>query len=345
MSNEIVGIKVTSVDEMNGKCPRGGAGCGVCTSLTEPFCISEETEGPPGKDTTRMLKAGASRVLWLRCLKTHLKQGAQALLDRLGPCTVCVCESNSLRHVLRPGIFVIVKDKNAGGFKASADEVLEFADCVVLSDGRQFDLDLGRIALSNGRWALKEYATAIMLAGGDSGRMGRDKCMLPVGGLPMVERIFRQIAPHFEEVIISANDPDRFKFLNLPVIPDLKRGTGPLGGILSSLLTSSSDKNVVVACDIPDVNLPLLRRLLGMLDGFDAAIPRSNEGFLEPLFAAYSKSIIPAMRRQLDDGYRKISTVFDHAKIGYLDLPVGYDLKNLNTKRDYEEYIEQHDTS
>ena len=344
-AHDVVGVKVTAIDEMNGECPRGGEGCGVCTSLEGPFCITAETSGPPGKDTARMLEAGATRVLWLRCLKSHLELGARALIDAIGPDTVCVCESNSLRRVLKPGVFVIVKDKDSRGFKASAEDVLEFADRVVLSDSASFDLNLDRVELPGNRWALVEDATAVVLAGGASYRMSCDKCMLPIDGRPMAQHISQQLIPHFTEVIVSANDPQRYKFLNLPIVPDIAPGMGPLGGIFSSLLASSSDRNAVVACDIPEVNVPLLRRMIVLLKGFDAVIPKRGEGLFEPLFAAYDKSIIPAMRSLLDRGCRKVSDVLNHARVRHLELTEAFELKNLNTMMDYEDYVEQHDNS
>ena len=342
---ELVGVKVTAIDQMNGECPRGGEGCGVCTSLKGVLCITDETTGPPGKDTTRMLEAGAARVLWLRCLKSHLEQGAKTLIEAMGPDAVCVCESNSLRRVLKPGVFVIVKDKKSSGFKASAEDVLQYADRVVLSDGGQFDLDLDRVELQDNKWALKEDAAAIVLAGGDSGRMGCDKSLLPVDGRPMIQHITEQLAPHFSQVIVSANDPPQYEFLELPVIPDISPDSGPLMGIFSSLLASSMDVNAVVACDIPEINLPLLRRMIAVSEGFDAVIPTRGKGIFEPLFAVYNKSIIPAMRGVLARRSRKISHVFEHVHVRYLELGETPDLTNLNTMKDYEDYIARHDIS
>jgi len=342
---ELVGVKVTAVDRMNGACPRGGEGCGVCTSLQGPFCITDETCGPSGKDTTRMLEAGATRVLWLRCLKSNLERGARALIEASGPDTVCVCESNSLRRVLKPGVFVIVKDKDSCGFKASAEDVLQYADRVVLSDGRHLDLDLDRVELLGNRWALREDAATIVLAGGDSSPMGRDKSLLTVHGLPMIQHVVEQLAPHFSEVIVSANEPLQYKFLNLPVVPDIAPDSAPLVGIFSCLLASSKDTNAVVACDIPEVNVPLLRRMIALSEGCDAVIPTRGEGIFEPLFAVYNKSIIPAMRCVLARRSRKISDVYEHAQVRYLELGETHDLRNLNTMRDYEDYIGRHDIS
>jgi len=93
----IVGIKVTTVDKADGTCPRGASGCGVCSSLKGHFYITEETNSLTDKDTCRMLTAGASRVFWLRVLRSHLEEGIAALLDIIGDDAISVCESNSLR--------------------------------------------------------------------------------------------------------------------------------------------------------------------------------------------------------------------------------------------------------
>ena len=63
--HEIVGAKVTTIGQRGGACPRGGEGCGVCSSLEGNYCITEETGALPGKDTSRLLAAGARRVFWL----------------------------------------------------------------------------------------------------------------------------------------------------------------------------------------------------------------------------------------------------------------------------------------
>ena len=93
-------------------CPRGGKGCGVCSSLEGEYCITDEVNAPADKDTARLLAAGASKVFWLRTLKTHLHEGFSALLERVEPDSMLVCESNSLRQVVEPGIFLMVKDSS-----------------------------------------------------------------------------------------------------------------------------------------------------------------------------------------------------------------------------------------
>jgi len=77
--HNVIGIKVTPVDKADGSCPRGGTGCGVCTSLNGDYDITEETDSQPDKDTCRMLAAGAKKVFWLRSLRTHLVEAMATL--------------------------------------------------------------------------------------------------------------------------------------------------------------------------------------------------------------------------------------------------------------------------
>jgi hypothetical protein len=231
-SNPLIGIKVTTIQAKDGQCPRGGAGCGVCSSIDGNFLITEETDCTSGKDTARLLAAGARRVFWLRVIKAHLQDGLAALLDVVGPNATLICESNSLRKVVEPGLFLMVTSGGGRPWKKSASRVAEFADKVVISWAGDFDLELDRVKLVDGKWAIRAEATAIITAGGGSTRMGRDKSFLPVEDQPMIKCLFDQLAPHFEHVLISANDPDRYGFLGVEVVPDRVTGRGPLMGIL-----------------------------------------------------------------------------------------------------------------
>lgn len=154
LNQDIVGIKVTTISEKDGQCPRGGEGCGVCSSLKGVYLITEETHPDSCKDTSRLLTAGASRVYWLRVLRTHIKEGFAALINVLGPEATSICESNSLRRVVEPGLFFIAVKKDAKKWKPSALEVKKFADKIIVSDGSSFNFDIDRINLENGQWRL-----------------------------------------------------------------------------------------------------------------------------------------------------------------------------------------------
>ena len=350
-SRDIVGIKVTTIKAKDGQCPRGGQGCGVCSSLEGDFCITEEgtreaasqTGGSSGKDTARLLAAGASRVFWLRVMKTHLKEGLAALLDIIGPDAVSICESNSLRQVVEPGLFLIVKDRNLKVWKNSARSVRRCADRIVVCDGGGFDFDLGQIHLVQGEWALLEEATAIIMAGGSSSRMGVDKSVLPINGRPMIEIICEQLRGTFSRILISTNEVERLTFLGFEIIPDKVPGQGPLMGIASALEASTNELNFVVACDIPHIDLAYVRKMLVEAKRADMVIPTTGDGKYEPLFAVYRKSALGTINEVLSSGGRKISDVFGRCRVKYVKLSEAQWFTNINTMADYEEFREKYE--
>ena len=339
---EITGIKVTTIRAKDGQCPRGGEGCGVCSSLEGDFSITEESDPASHKDTSRLLAAGASRVFWLRVMDTHLEETTKALLSVIGPDAVSICESNSLRRVVNPGLFLIVRGRGVKTWKSSAQQVKQYADRVVVSNGSSFDLDIDQINLLDGKWIMPVKATAIVLAGGDSLRMDADKSMLPINGRPVIEHICEQLRGTFDQIIISANEVDKYSFLGFDVIPDKVPGQGPLMGIASALEASANQLNFVVACDIPHIDLPYVRRMLTEAAEADLVIPTTGEGNYEPLFAVYRKSALKAINEVLSSDRRKISDVFARCRFRHIRLGDAKWFTNLNTLADYEEFQKQY---
>jgi len=352
---DIVGIKVTTIKAKDAQCPRGGWGCGVCSSLEGDFCITEETGSTSGKDTARLMAAGASRVFWLRVMKAHLEEGITALLDIIGPDAVSVCESNSLRQVIEPALFLMVEGRHLKEWKSSARNVKEYADRIVTSNSDGFDFDIDRVKLANGKWTMLEEATAIILAGGGSRRMGVDKVMLPINNKLMVEAICEQLRGSFSQILISANESEKLAFLGLEIVPDKIPGQGPLMGIASALEASANERNFVVACDIPYIDLRCVRRMLVEADRADIVVPKhkskskgsksreDTDGNYEPLFAIYCKSALEPINEVLSSGQRKISDVFGRCKVRYIELPLPEWFANLNTTDEYEEFRKKYD--
>jgi molybdopterin-guanine dinucleotide biosynthesis protein A len=342
-TTDITGIKVTTIKAKDGQCPRGGQGCGVCTSLDGDFYITEETDGNSKKDTARLLAAGAKRVFWLRILKKSLKEGLTALLDIIGPDAVTICESNSLRQVVEPGLFLMVKGQDLKTWKSSAREVKKYADRIVVTGPSGFDFDLDRIKLTDRKWTLQEQATAIIMAGGDSRRMGIDKSMLLIKGRPIIEHICRQLRGTFSQILISSDEVEKLAFLGFKIIPDKMPGQGPLMGIASALEASANELNFVVACDIPYIDIRLVRKMLAEAQAADMVIPRTGNGKYEPLFAVYHKSAIEAINQVLSSGARKISDAFAHCNVKYIKLKANQ-FTNLNTIEEYEEFRKKYNT-
>ena len=344
----VIGIKVTTIKDKDGQCPRGGEGCGVCSSLEGVYSITEELDSSSEKDTARLLAAGASRVFWLRVREERLLEGITALLDVVGHDAVSICESNSLRQVVEPGLFLMVGSRNSKTWKSSAVGVKKYADRIVISDGNSFDFDPNRIKLIKGKWIINQPATAIVMAGGESCRMGTDKSMLPIKGQSIIETICEQLRGSFDEILISANEVDKFAFLGFKVVPDKVPEQGPLMGIASALDASTNEFNFVVACDIPKINLAYVNRMLteAIESRADIVIPvtgKSAKGRLtaekyEPLFAIYCKRILEAIHKTLSSGKHKIIDVFPLCRVKHIEMDDTDWLINLNTIAEYEEY-------
>ncbi len=337
---DIIGIKVTTIKDKDGQCPRGGEGCGVCSSLEGVYCITEETDSSSGKDTARLLTAGANRVFWLRVLREHLPEGITALLDIIGPDAVSICESNSMRQGIEPGLFLMVRNHNLKAWKRSAKQFKKYADRIVVSDGSSFDFDIDRIKLIDGRWILQTQATAIIMAGGDSSRMGLDKSMLTIKGKSMIEVICEQLRGSFDEILISANEVDKFAFLGFEVVPDKVPQQGPLMGIASALEVSANELNFVVACDIPKINMACVNRMLNeaIESKADIVIPAIGEEKYEPLFAIYRKTALESINKALSSGKRKIIDAFTLCTVKHIELDDTDWLVNINTIAEYEEF-------
>ncbi len=343
-NNLVIGVKIVSIDKSEGNCPRGGKGCGVCHSLEGKFEISEETIINPSKDTSRMLGAGAQKVFFLRVDKDYLQLGLEALVDLIPSNALVVIESNSIRKVLEPGLFIVIKNLTDRTVKESCAEVIHFASKIVKFSKMSWDFPPDRILFKDNSWIIKEKATAIILAGGKSSRMGgEDKSLLPINNIPLIQHIAKQLSDHFDEVIIGANDSEKYNFLNLRVVPDIERDKGPLMGIYSCLMASNSDVNFITACDIPVMNLSLIHSMINLSSNADIVMPLSKENEHEPLFAVYSKRVAKKAEKILQENGRRIIELLKYSSYQYVDFDNGTWYQNLNHKEEYLHFIKESD--
>ena len=165
--------------------------------------------------------------------------------------------------------------------------------------------------------------TLAIQAGGESRRMGRDKALLPFLGEPMIVRLLNRLARIADEVLVTSNRPEDYRFLGLTPIPDLLPGFGALGGLYTALNAAGNPYVAVVACDMPFASPELFAVELAILrdSGADAVIPRSEAG-TEPFHAIYRRdTCLPFVRSALDAGKRRVDAWFSQVKIHYLAEP------------------------
>lgn len=167
-AHPVTGVKVTVIREEEACCPRGGSGCGVCGGLEQPFLLTEEQVEEGDKDTRRMKAAGARKVWWLRVRSRALEEALDVLEERIGPGNAVICESNSLRLAVHPGLFLMVCDDADGPVKATARAVIHLADRQVRTDGRRHDLDTRHLSFHHGSWHLDEAGTGPPFARDDA---------------------------------------------------------------------------------------------------------------------------------------------------------------------------------
>ncbi len=184
---------------------------------------------------------------------------------------------------------------------------------------------------------------AVILAGGKSSRMGSNKAFLKVKGKAFIEHQIDLLQEIFNEITISANTPAEYKHLNVPVVPDIYPDKGPLGGIHTSLIHSKSFHTFILACDMPFVEIELIKQLQGFIEGHDVVVPQSKKG-LEPLHAFYSKNCIAPIKKELDNNNLRIISFFPQVKVKTVklnNLPSSNkfkdSIKNLNTTEEYKD--------
>ena len=192
--------------------------------------------------------------------------------------------------------------------------------------------------MTKGASTAADGVTAIILAGGRSRRIGRDKCTLPVNGRPLIEHVYKQLVPHVTEVLVSTNDPSQCDFLGVRAVADEVSGQGPLMGIASALAVSTHEVNLVVACDIPEIDAGFVQGMLGCVDGWDGVVPVDAEGRYEPLLAVYRRTMLEPMRRVLTAGGRRIRDVYGLCRIRTIELGSAPWFYNINTREDYAAY-------
>ena len=163
--------------------------------------------------------------------------------------------------------------------------------------------------------------SGIVLAGGMSRRLGRDKAIEPVAGEPLIGRVITRLSRVTDQTVVVVNDLQRASALPLPesskVVADVYPGGGSLGGIFAGLSAADRSWGMVVACDMPFLNLDLLSHMLTLRDGYDAVVP-VLDGRPEPTHSAYSKSCLPYMERRLQSDDLKIARFFEEVRVRYV---------------------------
>ena len=165
---------------------------------------------------------------------------------------------------------------------------------------------------------LFEDVTGVILAGGRSCRYGKNKALVKINGIPLIERVVSVMKRLFQHLILITNNPDDYSHLKLPMYEDLIKGLGPLGGIFTALQTITNDAGFFVACDMPSLNRELIYHMVKTRDNFDAVVPRI-QGKMEALHALYGKGCLAAIRRLVDFREYQVFRFFPEVSVRYVE--------------------------
>ena len=163
--------------------------------------------------------------------------------------------------------------------------------------------------------------TSIVLAGGKSSRLGRNKALQVIGAKSLIQWIVDRLATLSTEIIIATAHGETIpcsSSTEIRIAADIYPGKGPLVGIYSGLMASSSPRAIVVGCDMPFLSVDLLDYMSQISSTFDVVVPRTREK-VEPLCAVYSKNCLASIHNLLERDELRLSELLNMVKVRYIE--------------------------
>ncbi len=185
----------------------------------------------------------------------------------------------------------------------------------------------------------------VILTGGGSRRMGRDKAMLPWNDTTMSQSLINKYSSVFGCTAVSVNKAGRFRFENAIELPDLYPDMGPMNGIVSAFKLTDADEIFLTATDLPFGEPALVTKLLELMGNAEACVIKRGAKGVEPLFAIYRRSCLEAAVECLERGRRSLKTMLEMIDVRYVseDELRGFELErilaNINTMEEYKKLI------
>jgi molybdenum cofactor guanylyltransferase len=176
-----------------------------------------------------------------------------------------------------------------------------------------------------------ETSAGFVLTGGRSSRMGRDKALLQIEGLALVERTAQRVRAAAGSVTLIGA-PERYGHLGLAVAADLVEGCGPIGGLYTALKTTRAEWNLLVACDMPGLTAEFLRELVDAARqcGSTCLVPQTDSG-LHPLCAVYHRRAEGAVASAIEHKRLKMHDLLKVLEAESFLVADAAQLENVNT--------------
>jgi len=181
--------------------------------------------------------------------------------------------------------------------------------------------------------------TGIILAGGESKRFGKNKSLFELDGIRLIDRVLNILTSVSGTILISTNNPE-IQIPGYRVVRDIEKGKGPMMGIYSALLQSTTQHNFVLSVDTPLVPAFLFEYMFLAREMNQVVVPMAGVGKFEPLIGYYNRDCLPAMKSYIEQGKLKLPDFFN--TIPFLGIDVhsiwpDWDDRfflNINTQQD-----------
>jgi molybdopterin-guanine dinucleotide biosynthesis protein A len=184
-----------------------------------------------------------------------------------------------------------------------------------------------------------EDISAIVLSGGKSSRMGSDKGLEELNGIPLIKYAINALEELTDAIIISSNSEEYLRF-GKPLVKDIHSHIGPMDWIREGLRYSTSDLNLVLSCDMPFVTRHLFDLLISEMGNSPVAVPWYRDDHFEPMAAVYHKDILAYLEEYISGGNFKLPDLFRKIPVKKIKLPLDdefyhpYYFFNVNTEND-----------
>lgn len=180
----------------------------------------------------------------------------------------------------------------------------------------------------------------VILTGGESRRMGKDKALLQYQGKTLLQYQIDKFS-EFGDVAVSVNFHNRFQFNNAREVVDIFPGEGPLNGIISGFSITNDDYILLTAVDLPCTTIKLVQKLMQYVQNDDAYVIRYDNNRIEPAFAIYGRACARIARQCIENQKRSFFDLFSLCNVRYInpveinDFPLEHLLQNINSPDDY----------
>ena len=180
----------------------------------------------------------------------------------------------------------------------------------------------------------KNNISAFILCGGKSSRMGTEKGLVNYNNQPFIQLVIDAIVPITTNIFLVTDNQEYTDF-NYPLVADVYKNKGPVGGIFSALDRSETENNLILSCDIPKISTNVIKNyLINNISDQNDVIFLSDDKNVYPLIGIYNKSVKPKFSEAIKSNKIKLLSLLNELNCQVIKVnPRDFEsLKNINTQ-------------